>query len=129
MEPCGVCGERVGCNSIQCTKCQRWLHRRCSNVAKQVSLLSCQDDFVCRTCLAHNCSVEKQLEIKRGEDVLEEVEKFCFLGDMISCYGDVSEAVSTRTGSAWKKFRDLSGVLVGKQGFFEATGEDLSVLY
>ena len=22
VDPCGVCGERVGCNSIQCTKCQ-----------------------------------------------------------------------------------------------------------
>ena len=21
VDPCGVCGERVGCNSIQCTKC------------------------------------------------------------------------------------------------------------
>ena len=28
--PCGVCGERVGCNSMQCTKCQRWAHHRCS---------------------------------------------------------------------------------------------------
>ena len=36
---CGVCGERVGCNSIPCTKCQRWVHRRCNNVRKQVSLL------------------------------------------------------------------------------------------
>ena len=35
---------------------------------------------------------------------------------MISCYGRASEAVSARTGSAWKKFRELSGVLVGKQG-------------
>ena len=23
VNPCGVCGERVCCNSIQCTKCQR----------------------------------------------------------------------------------------------------------
>ena len=37
--PCGVCSERVGCNSIQCTKCLRWVHRRCSDVARQVSLL------------------------------------------------------------------------------------------
>ena len=22
VDPCGVCSERVGCNSIQCTKCQ-----------------------------------------------------------------------------------------------------------
>ena len=23
VDPCGACGERVGCNSIQCMKCQR----------------------------------------------------------------------------------------------------------
>ena len=56
------------------------------------------------------------IEFKRGEDVLERLEKFCYLGDMISCYGGASEAVSARTDSAWKKFRELSVVLVRKQG-------------
>ena len=115
--PCGVCGKRIGCNSIECTKCQRSVHGCCSDVPVQVSLLSCRDVFVCRTCLGHNSSVEENLECKRGEDVLEEVEKFCYLGDMISCYGGVSEAVSARIGSAWKKFRELSDLLVGYQGF------------
>ena len=112
----GVCGERLGRNSVQCTKCQRWVHRRYSDVPRQVSLLSCRDIFVCRTCLGHNFSVVEKLEFKTGEDVLEEVEKFCYLGDMISCFGGASEAVSARIGSAWKNFRELSGVLVGKQG-------------
>ena len=35
---------------------------------------------------------------------------------MISCFGRTSEAVSARIGSAWRKLRELSGVLVGKQG-------------
>ena len=30
VDPCGACGEWVGCNSIQCTKCQKWVHCRCS---------------------------------------------------------------------------------------------------
>ena len=81
----GVCGERVVRNFIQCTKFQRWLHRRCSGVPRQVSLLSCRDVFVCRTCLGHSCSAEVELEFKRDEDVLEAVEKFCYLGSMISC--------------------------------------------
>ena len=85
--PCGVCGERFACTSIQYTKCHRWIHRRCSNVSRQVSLLSCRNVFVCRACVGHNCSVEEKLEFKRGEDVLEEVEKFCYLGNKISCYG------------------------------------------
>ena len=29
--PCGVFGERIGCNSIQFTKCQKWVHPRCSD--------------------------------------------------------------------------------------------------
>ena len=86
------------------------------DVPRQVSLLSCRDIFVCRTYLCHNCSVVEKLEFKTGEDVLEEVEKFCYLGDMISCFGGASEAVSARIGSAWKKFRELSSILVGKQG-------------
>ena len=80
LEPWGVCGERVGCNSISCKKRQMWVHRRCSDVPRQVSLLSCQDVFVFRTCLGHNCSVGEKLEFKMG-DVLEKVEKFCYLGD------------------------------------------------
>ena len=65
VDPCGVCCEWVGCNSVQCTKCQKGIHRHCSDVPRQVSLLSCWDVFVCRTCLGHNCSVEEKLEFKR----------------------------------------------------------------
>ena len=101
---------------MKCTKCQKWVHPHCSDVPGKVSLLLCWDDFVCRTCLGHNYTVEEKLEFKRGEDFLEEAEKFCYLGDMISCYGGASEAVSARIDSVWKKFRELSGVLVGEQG-------------
>ena len=64
VDPCGVCDEQVGCNSIEFTKFQRWVHRRCSDVPRQVSLLSYRDVFVCRTCHGHNCSVEEKLSLK-----------------------------------------------------------------
>ena len=32
VDRCGVCGEQVSCNCVQCTKCQRWDHRHCSDV-------------------------------------------------------------------------------------------------
>ena len=41
MDPCGNCGEGVGCNSIQSMKCQKWVHHCCSGVPRQLSLLSC----------------------------------------------------------------------------------------
>ena len=51
-----------------------------------------------------------------GEDVTEAVEKFFYLGNMISCSVAASEAVSARIGSGWKKFREISDALVRKQG-------------
>ena len=30
--PCGVCGKGVQENSVQCTVCKKWIHKRCSGV-------------------------------------------------------------------------------------------------
>jgi len=30
--PCGVCGRGVGSNSIQCTSCHKWVHKKCSGI-------------------------------------------------------------------------------------------------
>jgi len=29
---CGDCGRGVGNNSIQCTNCHKWVHRKCSGI-------------------------------------------------------------------------------------------------
>ena len=88
----------------------------CSDMPRQVNLLSRPDAFICRACFSHNCVVEEKLQLKRSKNVLEEVEKFCYLGNMIGCHDGASEVVSARIGNAWKKFRELSSVLVGNQG-------------
>ena len=46
--PCGVCGKGVGRNSILCTQCGKWIHKRCSGV--KGSLESCKN-FKCGKCL------------------------------------------------------------------------------
>ena len=56
------------------------------------------------------------------------MEKFCYLDDVISCYGGASDAVSARIGSTWKKLLELYCVSREAGFFFEATMEDLSVL-
>ena len=28
----GVCGRGVGSNSIQCTSCHKWVHKKCSGI-------------------------------------------------------------------------------------------------
>ena len=43
------------------------------------------------------------------------MEKFCYLSDIICCYGGASETLSVSTSSACKKFKELSGELARKQ--------------
>ena len=49
--PCGVSGRAIGNNSIQCTSCQKCIHRKCSGI--QVSMYKMMKTFVCtcRGCL------------------------------------------------------------------------------
>jgi len=30
--PCGVCFKGVGSNSLQCTSCQKWVHKKCNGM-------------------------------------------------------------------------------------------------
>lgn len=113
--PCGVCGSGVGTNSIQCTKCSKWIHKKCSGV--KGSLSSAIVPFICKTCCsgAHtNPKVDSAgLDIDGGES-LERVDKFCYLGDMINSGGGAEAAVTCRMRCAWKKFRELAPILIKK---------------
>ena len=62
VDPCGVCGERVGFNSIKCAKYPSWVRRHYSDVPRNVSLLSVMSGYLCITCLGYNCSVEEKLK-------------------------------------------------------------------
>ena len=45
--PCGVC-EKVQANSVQCTVCKKWIHKRCSGVRGDLSPVA--NGFRCRRC-------------------------------------------------------------------------------
>ena len=42
--------------------------------------------------------------------MVQHMRKSYYLGDMTSCYGGASAAVSARIGSVWKRFWELRGV-------------------
>ena len=46
--PCSVCGNGVGRNSLLGTKCQRWVHKKCSGIQRKVASIN---GFVCKRCL------------------------------------------------------------------------------
>ena len=45
----GVYDRGIGNNSIQCTNCQTWLHRKCSGI--KGSMNKVMKSFVCRGCV------------------------------------------------------------------------------
>ena len=46
VDPCSVCGKRVGVNSSDCATCGYWVHGRCSGV--RGSLATVAQGLVCR---------------------------------------------------------------------------------
>ena len=46
--PCGVCGKGVQANAVKCILCKRWIHKRCSGVRGNLSLVG--DGFRCKVC-------------------------------------------------------------------------------
>ena len=74
--PCGICKKGVGSNSIQCTSCNSWIHKRCSGISGKLQNVS---GYQCRRCVSGNPS-EVLGEISLGIDGrLECVEEFRYL--------------------------------------------------
>ena len=108
--PCEICRKGVGVNSICCTFCKKWIHRRCSGV---VGSLEKMVGFKCRNCSRGDVNVvdgAKQFEIGTSDE-LEVVENFCYLGDVIGKGGGAEESSRARVRCAWGKFRDLKMLL------------------
>jgi len=92
--PCGVCGSGVHNNSIQYTSCKKWVHRKCSGI--KGSMYKVMKSFICRGCMNPVIGTERTSVYIGGDANLELVDKFCYLGDMLSVDGDADAAVETR---------------------------------
>ena len=110
--PCGVCKKGVGRNSILCSMCKKWIHKKCSNIKGR---LKPDPLYVCPACADVNRqekNVEDKLQIKVKADVmLDCVENFCYLGDEIGARGGAEEACRNRVKNAWMSFNKLGPIL------------------
>ncbi len=92
-----------------------WVHKKCSGIAcgLPAASVTCTQRCASRDQPATAALANAGLDIGNGI-VLENVGKFCYLGDMINAYGCADSAVVARVRSSWKKFRDLSPILTKK---------------
>ena len=107
-----VCSKGVGSNSIQCSSCQKWVHKKCSGIKDSMSKVA--KSFICSGCLNLVTSAGRTSVDIGSSAKLKLVDKFCYLGDMLSVDGDADAAVEARIRIGWNKFRQLVPLLTSK---------------
>ena len=112
MYPCGVCGRGARANSILCSSCLNWCHRRCSGLR----VLREDPNYICPSCSRQNSPqpAEEDDTILIDGDRIEEVKEFCYLGDLLDSDGSVERAVRMRVAAAWRKWREIASLLTNK---------------
>ena len=70
--------------------------------------------FICRGCLNPVTSAVRTSVDIGASAKLELVDKFRYLGDMLSVDGDADAAVEARIRIGWNKFRQLAPLLTNK---------------
>ena len=73
IDPCGICGKRVGSNAVSCTQCTKWMHGRCTKMKKVTN--SSARQFVCR-CTDVGDGMEEPVEVLCDE--VETAKGFCY---------------------------------------------------
>ena len=110
--PCSVCLKGVGVNSIRCTQCVQWVHARYSRVKGSPNKV--ESSFICRRCKGELSETRQVNGLHIDGHEYEIVGEFCYLGDMLSQEGGCKHAILKRIQTGWLKFRELSGLFIGK---------------
>ena len=83
--PCAVCRSGGGVNSIQCSQCMYWVHKKCSGVRGR---LAEDPDYACPRCCDQARPIDNrpvtQVDVDGTQPDVES--NFCYPGDML-CAG------------------------------------------
>ena len=102
--PCAVCRSGVGVNSIQCSQCMYWVHKKCSGVRGR---LAEDPDY-------RPIDNRPVTQVDVDGTLLNVESNFCYLGDMLCAGRECKLAIVTRCSTAWGKFKRLLPILTSK---------------
>ena len=103
----------VGANSIECSQCKLWVHKKCSGIKGG---LSSNLDYVCPRCRDQARPIDGRpvSQVEVDGSLLDVEASFCYLGDMLCAGGGCELAIITRCCTAWGKFKKLLPILTSK---------------
>ena len=92
--PCAVCRKGVGKNSIFCSGCSFWLHKKCSDIPDR---LVEDPDFRCRRCIGNARAINGRpcVEVQLAVGRLGVADNFVYLGEC-SCSGEGCELTTIK---------------------------------
>ena len=93
--PCAICRSGVGVNSIECSQCKLWVHKKCSGLTGR---LVADPEFVCQRCRGVACPFDGRpvTHVDVDGTQLDVEATFCYLGDMFSAGGGCDHAIAAR---------------------------------
>ena len=77
-------------------------------------MVNVESSFICRRCKGELSETRQVNDLHIDGHEYEIVDKLCYLGDMLSQEGSCEHAILKRIQTGWLKFRELSGLLIGK---------------
>ena len=120
--PCAVCRSCVGVNSIQCSQCMYWVHKKCSGVRGR---LAEDPNYVCPRCCDQARPIDNRpvTQVDVDGTQLDVESNFCYLRDMLCAGGGCKLAIVTRCSTAWGKFKRLLPILTSKHVSLKTRGK------
>ena len=77
---------------------------------------------MCVRCCGDLVEVNQGEKVKLGNNEVEIVKEFCYLGDMLET-GGVEVAVTARVRAGWRKFKEISSMLCGRDVSMKIKGQ------
>ena len=109
---CAVCQSGVGVNSIQCSQCMYWVHKKCSGVRGRLAEDHDLIYNVCPRCCDQAPPIDNRSVTQVDVDgkLLDVESNFCYLRDMLCTGGGCKHSVVTRCSTAWGKASSYSDI-------------------
>ena len=117
---CSVCGIGVQANSIKYTVCTKWIHKRCSGVRGDLSLVVY--GFRWKRCDGTIQNADPAEDLVVYGETYRCVKRFCYLGDTLDGDGGAHHAATAIIRNGWMNSRECLPFLTSRASPLEMKG-------